>query len=85
LNLKGYRKTGRADQLWWNLTPAANDHTGNFDGQNIQLDLNYGNKIGTKVVFSILPGLRNSEILPIEQEQKVLLSIMPTTPLKDVH
>lgn len=34
-----------------NLTPTANDHTGNFDGQNIQLDLNYGNKIGNKGGF----------------------------------
>lgn len=34
-----------------NLTPAANDHTGNFDGQNIQVDLNYGNKIGNKGGF----------------------------------
>lgn len=34
-----------------NLTPTANDHTGNFDGQNIQVDLNYGNKIGNKGGF----------------------------------
>ncbi|SHM12979.1 iron complex outermembrane recepter protein [Chryseobacterium carnipullorum] len=34
-----------------NLTPTANDHTGNFDGQNIQVDLNYGNKIGSKGGF----------------------------------
>lgn len=33
------------------LTPTANDHTGNFDGQQYQLDLNYGNKIGTKGGF----------------------------------
>lgn len=34
-----------------NLTNAADAHTGNFDGQNIQLDLNYGNKIGKKGGF----------------------------------
>lgn len=34
-----------------NLTPTANDHTGDFDGQNIQVDLNYGNKIGNKGGF----------------------------------
>jgi len=34
-----------------NLTPTTNDHTGNFDGQNIQVDLNYGNKIGNKGGF----------------------------------
>lgn len=34
-----------------NLTPTANDHTGDFDGQNFQVDLNYGNKIGTKGGF----------------------------------
>ncbi len=34
-----------------NLTPAANDHTGDYDGQNVQVDLNYGNKIGNKGGF----------------------------------
>lgn len=34
-----------------NLTPTANDHTGDFDGQTIQVDLNYGNKIGKKGGF----------------------------------
>lgn len=34
-----------------NLTPAANNHTGDFDGQNVQVDLNYGNKIGNRGGF----------------------------------
>ncbi len=34
-----------------NLTPTANDHTGDFDGQNVQIDLNYGNKIGKRGGF----------------------------------
>lgn len=54
MNLELKRDTGKlAGQISYggNLTPAANDHTGNFDGQNIQLDLNYGNKIGTKGGF----------------------------------
>ncbi len=33
------------------LTKAANDHTGNYDGQQYQLDLNYGNKIGKRGGF----------------------------------
>lgn len=33
------------------LTPAANDHTGNYDGQQYQVDLNYGNKIGKRGGF----------------------------------
>ncbi|SIT96488.1 iron complex outermembrane recepter protein [Epilithonimonas bovis DSM 19482] len=33
------------------LTPAANDHTGNYDGQQFQVDLNYGNKIGKRGGF----------------------------------
>lgn len=52
LNLK--KDTGKlAGQLTYggNLTNAANDHRGNFDGQNIQIDLNYGNKIGNKGGF----------------------------------
>lgn len=54
MNLELKRDTGKlTGQISYggNLTPAANDHTGNFDGQNIQLDLNYGNKIGTKGGF----------------------------------
>ncbi len=54
MNLELKRDTGKlAGQISYggNLTPTANDHTGNFDGQNIQLDLNYGNKIGTKGGF----------------------------------
>lgn len=54
INLDLKRDTGKlAGQISYggNLTPAANDHTGDFDGQNIQLDLNYGNKIGTKGGF----------------------------------
>lgn len=54
MNLELKRDTGKlAGQISYggNLTPAANDHTGNFDGQNIQLDLNYGQKIGTKGGF----------------------------------
>jgi len=33
------------------LTPTAKDHTGKWDGENIQLDLNYGNKIGNNGGF----------------------------------
>ncbi|MFP3833376.1 TonB-dependent receptor plug domain-containing protein [Chryseobacterium sp. SIMBA_028] len=54
MNLELKRDTGKlAGQISYggNLTPTANDHTGNFDGQNIQLDLNYGNKIGSKGGF----------------------------------
>ncbi|MEJ5102150.1 TonB-dependent receptor plug domain-containing protein [Chryseobacterium sp. MYb328] len=54
MNLELKRDTGKlTGQISYggNLTPAANDHTGDFDGQNIQLDLNYGNKIGTKGGF----------------------------------
>lgn len=54
INLDLKRDTGKlAGQISYggNLTPTANDHTGDFDGQNIQLDLNYGNKIGTKGGF----------------------------------
>ncbi|WP_370901185.1 TonB-dependent receptor plug domain-containing protein [Chryseobacterium gossypii] len=54
INLGLKRDTGKlAGQLTYggNLTPAANDHTGDFDGQNIQLDLNYGNKIGKRGGF----------------------------------
>ncbi|MBV8326204.1 TonB-dependent receptor [Chryseobacterium sp.] len=54
MNLELKRDTGKlTGQVSYggNLTPAANDHTGNFDGQNVQVDLNYGNKIGTKGGF----------------------------------
>lgn len=54
INLGLKRDTGKlTGQLSYggNLTPAANDHTGDFDGQNIQVDLNYGNKIGKKGGF----------------------------------
>ncbi|MBB4807776.1 iron complex outermembrane receptor protein [Chryseobacterium defluvii] len=54
INLGLKRDTGKlTGQLSYggNLTPAANDHTGDFDGQNIQIDLNYGNKIGSKGGF----------------------------------
>lgn len=54
INLDLKRDTGKlAGQISYggNLTPTANDHTGDFDGQNIQLDLNYGNKIGTQGGF----------------------------------
>ncbi|MGH1520459.1 TonB-dependent receptor plug domain-containing protein [Chryseobacterium sp. JK1] len=54
INLELKKDTGKlAGQISYggNLTPAANDHTGNFDGQNIQLDLNYGNKIGKRGGF----------------------------------
>ncbi|WP_194303876.1 TonB-dependent receptor plug domain-containing protein [Chryseobacterium sp. Tr-659] len=54
INLELKKDTGKlAGQISYggNLTPAANDHTGGFDGQNIQLDLNYGNKIGKKGGF----------------------------------
>ena len=62
-----------------NLTPTANDHTGNFDGQNIQVDLNYGNKIGKKKEVSItLLGLLSLEMLLLEQEQKAEIYLMLT-------
>ncbi|MFZ4931032.1 TonB-dependent receptor plug domain-containing protein [Chryseobacterium sp. Mn2064] len=54
INLELKKDTGKlAGQISYggNLTPAANDHTGDFDGQNIQLDLNYGNKIGKRGGF----------------------------------
>ena len=54
INLELKKDTGKlTGQVSYggNLTPTANDHTGNFDGQNIQLDLNYGNKIGSKGGF----------------------------------
>jgi len=54
INLELKRDTGKlAGQVSYggNLTPTANDHTGDFDGQNIQVDLNYGNKIGKKGGF----------------------------------
>ncbi|WP_300690200.1 TonB-dependent receptor [Chryseobacterium sp.] len=54
INLELKRDTGKlAGQISYggNLTPAANDHTGDFDGQNIQVDLNYGNKIGKRGGF----------------------------------
>ncbi|WP_345990449.1 TonB-dependent receptor [Chryseobacterium sp. Chry.R1] len=54
INLGLKRDTGRlTGQFTYggNLTPAANDHTGNFDGQNFQVDLNYGDKIGKKGGF----------------------------------
>lgn len=54
INLELKKDTGKlTGQLSYggNLTPTANDHTGNFDGQNVQVDLNYGNKIGTKGGF----------------------------------
>jgi hypothetical protein len=60
-----------------NLTPTANDHTGDFDGQNIQVDLNYGNKIGRKADFITLHGHPSSEILPTEREQKAETFSMP--------
>ena len=62
-----------------NLTPTANDHTGDFDGQNFQIDLNYGNKIGKRGGFYNLTWTSNSEIPPQEQEQKVLHFSMPIT------
>src|SRR5699024_313947 len=34
-----------------NLTSAAKDHTGNWDGRAIQADLNYGTKLGNKGGF----------------------------------
>jgi len=33
------------------LTPTAKDHTGKWDGESVQLDLNYGNKIGNEGGF----------------------------------
>ncbi|WP_419868550.1 TonB-dependent receptor plug domain-containing protein [Chryseobacterium sp. CT-SW4] len=54
INLELRRDTGKlAGQVTYggNLTPTANDHTGDFDGQNVQIDLNYGNKIGKRGGF----------------------------------
>jgi len=54
MNLQLKRDTGKlTGQLNYGgyLTKAANDHTGNYDGQQYQLDLNYGNKIGNKGGF----------------------------------
>lgn len=54
INLELKKDTGKLTGQFnygGNLTSAANDHTGDFDGQNIQVDLNYGNKIGTKGGF----------------------------------
>ena len=54
INLGLKRDTGKlSGQLTYggHLTSTANNHTGDFDGQNIQVDLNYGNKIGTKGGF----------------------------------
>ena len=54
INLGLKRDTGKLTGQFsygGHLTPTANDHTGDFDGQNIQVDLNYGNKIGKKGGF----------------------------------
>ncbi|WP_434980786.1 TonB-dependent receptor plug domain-containing protein [Daejeonia sp. YH14] len=54
INVGLKRDTGKlTGQLTYggNLTPAANDHTGDFDGQNVQIDFNYGNKIGKRGGF----------------------------------
>lgn len=54
MNLQLKRDTGKlTGQLNYGgyLTKAANDHTGNYDGQQYQLDLNYGNKIGKRGGF----------------------------------
>lgn len=54
MNLQLKRDTGKlTGQLNYGgyLTNAAKDHTGNYDGQQYQLDLNYGNKIGNKGGF----------------------------------
>ena len=54
MNLQLKRDTGKlTGQLNYGgyLTNAAKDHTGNYDGQQYQLDLNYGNKIGKRGGF----------------------------------
>ena len=54
INLGLKKDTGKLNgqfSFGGNLTPTANDHTGDFDGQNFQVDLNYGNKIGKKGGF----------------------------------
>ena len=54
INLGLKKDTGKLDGQFsygGNLTPTANDHTGDFDGQTIQVDLNYGNKIGKRGGF----------------------------------
>lgn len=52
LNLK--KGTGKLEgQISYGLNPshASNNHTNGTDGQTVQVDLNYGNKIGTKGGF----------------------------------
>lgn len=54
MNLQLKRDTGKlTGQLNYGgyLTKAAKDHTGNYDGQQYQLDLNYGNTIGKRGGF----------------------------------
>ncbi len=54
MNLQLKRDTGKlTGQLNYGgyLTSAAKDHTGNYDGQQFQVDLNYGNKIGKRGGF----------------------------------
>ena len=54
MNLQLKRDTGKLTghfNYGGYLTSAANDHTGNYDGQQFQVDLNYGNKIGTRGGF----------------------------------
>ncbi|WP_312824325.1 TonB-dependent receptor domain-containing protein [Epilithonimonas sp.] len=54
MNLQLKRDTGKlTGQLNYGgyLTNAAKDHTGNYDGQQFQVDLNYGNKIGKRGGF----------------------------------
>lgn len=54
MNLSLKRSTGKlSGQINYggNITKAANDHTGGADGQTIQVDLNYGGKIGNKGGF----------------------------------
>lgn len=53
MNLQLKKDLGFSAQLNYggNFTSKANDHTGGVDGQNIQLDLNYGTRLGKKGGF----------------------------------
>ena len=53
LNLALKKEKGLTAQVSYggNLTPKANDHRGNYDGEQGQLDINYGTAIGKKSGF----------------------------------
>ena len=53
MNLELKKEKGLSAQVSYggHLTPAANDHRGNFDGAQGQLDINYGTELGQKGGF----------------------------------